>query len=39
MWDSQIQSLCLELNTLIDKITAAHPEWSNKTLEEILSSN
>lgn len=39
MWDSQIQSICLDFNALIDKITAAHPEWAAETMDQLLSSN
>ncbi|XP_039274154.1 COP9 signalosome complex subunit 4-like [Styela clava] len=37
MWDTQIQSLCLELNSLVDKITAAHPDWAAETMEQLVS--
>lgn len=39
MWDRQIQSLCLDLNSLVDKITAAHPEWAAETMEQLLADN
>lgn len=32
-WDDQIQSVCFQVNSIIDKITAAEPEWLAKTLD------
>lgn len=32
-WDDQIQSLCFQVNSIIDKITIAEPEWLAKALE------
>jgi COP9 signalosome complex subunit 4 len=32
-WDKQIQSLCFQVNNVIDKINAAEPDWLNKTME------
>jgi len=32
-WDKQIQSLCLQVNNVIDKITVKEGEWLNKTME------
>jgi len=32
-WDSQIQSICFQVNTIIDKISVAEPEWLAKTIE------
>lgn len=32
-WDDQIQSLCFQVNSIIDKISVAEPEWLRKTLE------
>ncbi|KPJ18662.1 COP9 signalosome complex subunit 4 [Papilio machaon] len=33
-WDKQIQSLCYQVNSLIEKIAAAEPEWMAKVMEE-----
>ncbi|GFO39397.1 cop9 signalosome complex subunit 4 [Plakobranchus ocellatus] len=33
MWDRQIQSLCFQVNTIIEKISAAEPDWFAKTME------
>ncbi|KAJ8715189.1 hypothetical protein PYW08_005170 [Mythimna loreyi] len=33
-WDKQIQSLCYQVNSLIEKIAAAEPEWMAKLMEE-----
>uniref|UniRef100_A0A1B0BYW8 COP9 signalosome complex subunit 4 n=1 Tax=Glossina palpalis gambiensis TaxID=67801 RepID=A0A1B0BYW8_9MUSC len=35
LWDRQIQSLCYQVNSIIEKIAAAEPEWMAKTLEEL----
>ena len=32
-WDKQIQSLCLQVNSVIDKITVKEGDWLNKTME------
>merc|ERR1712126_65593 len=32
-WDRQIQSLCHQVNSVIDKITTKEGEWLNKTME------
>jgi len=32
-WDKQIQSLCHQVNSVIDKITVKEEEWLNKTME------
>ncbi len=32
-WDGQIQSLCFQVNSVIDKIAAAEPKWLQKTAE------
>ena len=37
-WDTQIQSICLEVNSIVDKVYAAHPEWAAQTMDHILSS-
>ncbi|XP_049802081.1 COP9 signalosome complex subunit 4 isoform X1 [Schistocerca nitens] len=33
-WDKQIQSLCYQVNQIIEKITNTEPEWIAKALEE-----
>lgn len=33
-WDKQIESLCLQVNNIIEKITQAAPEWIAKTADE-----
>ena len=30
---SQIQSICFQVNTIIDKISVAEPEWLAKTID------
>merc|ERR1712080_369581 len=37
-WDKQIQSLCFQVNTVIDKINGAEPDWLNKTVESQMVS-
>jgi len=37
-WDKQIQSLCFQVNSVIDKIGAAEPDWMNKTVESQMIS-
>jgi COP9 signalosome complex subunit 4 len=32
-WDSQIQSLCFQVNSIIDKISVANPDWIAKALD------
>lgn len=32
LWDKQIQSICYQVNGVIEKISAAEPEWMAKTL-------
>uniref|UniRef100_A0A0B7B012 COP9 signalosome complex subunit 4 n=1 Tax=Arion vulgaris TaxID=1028688 RepID=A0A0B7B012_9EUPU len=34
MWDRQIQSLCFQVNNIIEKLSAAEPEWFAKVLEK-----
>ena len=36
-WDDQIQSLCFQVNTIIDKISAVEPEWLAKTLDSQMT--
>lgn len=33
-WDKQIQSLCFQVNGIIEKINVAHPEWVAKIMDE-----
>ena len=33
MYFSQIQSICFQVNTIIDKISIAEPEWLAKTMD------
>jgi len=33
-WDDQIQSLCFQVNSIIDKIQVVQPEWLAKTLDD-----
>ena len=33
-WDKQIQSLCFQVNGIIDKIAVAAPDWFSKVSEE-----
>ena len=32
-WDNQIESLCFQVNSIIDKIAVVEPEWLAKTIE------
>ena len=32
-WDKQIQSLCFQVNNLLEKIRTAAPEWAAQALE------
>ena len=38
-WDTQIQSICLEVNSIVDKIYAVHPEWAANAMDHILSAS
>ncbi|XP_026472790.1 COP9 signalosome complex subunit 4 isoform X2 [Ctenocephalides felis] len=33
-WDKQIQSLCYQVNSIIEKITAAEPDWIARAFDE-----
>ncbi|MCL4117963.1 UNVERIFIED_CONTAM: hypothetical protein GTU68_056480 [Idotea baltica] len=33
-WDKQIQSLCFQVNTIIECIHTAHPDWVGKVMDE-----
>jgi len=37
-WDKQIQSLCFQMNGIIEKISASAPEWMSKIVEEQLNT-
>ncbi|CAK8691693.1 unnamed protein product [Clavelina lepadiformis] len=37
-WDMHIQSVCLEVNSIVDKISAAHPEWAASAMDRIVSN-
>ena len=36
-WDGQIQSLCWQVNSIIDKITVAEPAWIAKAQENQMN--
>jgi len=36
-WDSQIESLCFQVNSVIDKIALAEPDWLAKTIENQMA--
>lgn len=38
LWDKQIQSLCYQVNSIVEKIAAAEPEWMTNTLEAVNST-
>ena len=33
-WDKQIQSLCFQVNNIIEKINTHEPAWMTKALDE-----
>uniref|UniRef100_A0A1B0CTJ0 COP9 signalosome complex subunit 4 n=2 Tax=Lutzomyia longipalpis TaxID=7200 RepID=A0A1B0CTJ0_LUTLO len=37
-WDKQIQSLCYQVNGIIEKIGIAEPEWMSRTLDEQMQN-
>ncbi|XP_059616430.1 COP9 signalosome complex subunit 4 [Phlebotomus argentipes] len=37
-WDKQIQSLCYQVNGIIEKIGIAEPEWMTRTLDEQMQN-
>lgn len=37
LWDKQIQSLCYQVNAIIEKIGAAQPVWIAKTMDEQMT--
>lgn len=36
-WDKQIQSLCFQVNQIIEKISQSAPEWMLKTTESQMA--
>ena len=34
-WDRQIQSLCYQVNNIMEKIAAIAPEWMNRAMERV----
>lgn len=38
LWDKQIQSICYQVNGVIEQISATEPEWLAKTLDEEMSN-
>lgn len=38
LWDKQIQSICYQVNGVIEKIGAAEPEWMARTLDEEMTN-
>lgn len=36
-WDKQIQSLCFQVNNIIEKISQIAPEWMSQTVEEQMA--
>lgn len=37
-WDKQIQSLCYQVNSIIESISKSHPEWMLKAMDEQMVS-
>ncbi|KAL1497633.1 hypothetical protein ABEB36_008559 [Hypothenemus hampei] len=37
-WDKQIQSLCYQVNSIIEQISKSHPEWMSKVMEQQMVS-
>lgn len=37
LWDKQIQSICYQVNGVIEKIGASEPEWMAKKLDEEMT--
>lgn len=37
LWDKQIQSLCYQVNKVIEKIGVAEPEWMARTMDEQMT--
>ena len=36
-WDSRIRNVCFQVNTIVDKISARHPQWVNTSLESQMA--
>merc|ERR1712042_65280 len=36
-WDRQIEGLCFQVNSIIEKITAKEPEWIQRTMAEQMA--
>lgn len=36
-WDKNIQSLCYQVNGIIEKIAAVEPDWMNKTMDDQMT--
>ena len=34
-WDRRIESFCVQVNQILDKIQVVHPEWCEKTMAAI----
>lgn len=37
LWDKQIQSICYQVNDIVEKIGAAEPAWMAKTFDEQMA--
>lgn len=37
LWDKQIQSLCYQVNKVIEKIGVAEPAWMARTMDEQMT--
>jgi len=37
MWDTQIHSLCSEVNAIVDSIKKSHPVWAEEKMKDIMS--
>jgi len=37
-WDKQIQSLCFQVNSIIEKISATAPDWLSSAHEHQMTS-
>lgn len=34
-WDRRIESFCVQVNQVLDRIQAVHPDWCQKTMASI----
>ncbi len=34
-WDRRIESFCVQVNQVLDKIQAVHPDWCQKTMASV----